>query len=75
MRFFCVTCKHGHHGHGTYQPITFALGAVDAIRAMDLAKAMPGVKHDTMILSCREISREDYMNYRKISAYKRLEDV
>ena len=75
MRYFCVTCKHGHCGNGRYQPITFVFGAIDAIRAMDLAKAMPGVKHDAMILKCKEVSYSEYLEYRKTSAYKRLEDI
>lgn len=73
MRYFCVTCKQGHHGNKKYQPISFAFGATDAIRAMDLAMAMPGVKHKSMILQCREISYAEYIEYRKISTYKRLE--
>jgi len=75
MRYFCVTCKHGHHGNNRYQPITFVFGATDAIRAMDLAKQMPGVKHGSMILGCREIPYSEYIEYRKISAYRRLEDI
>lgn len=71
-RYFKVTCKHGHFGSKRYQPITFVFLAVDAIKAMDLAKAMPGVKHSNVILRCDEISYAEYLNYRKESAYKRM---
>ena len=74
MRYFCVTCKQGHHGNGRHQPITFAFEANNAIEAMDKAKAMPGVKHDCPIISCSEISISEYMRMRKYSAYKKVED-
>jgi len=75
MGYYRVTCKHGHHGKKRYVPITFAFLAKDAIRAMDLAKNMPGVKHTLPILECHEISYAEYMEYRKKSAYERLEDI
>ena len=74
-RYFRVTCKHGHCGNGRYQPITFAFLAKDSVTAMDMAKAMPGVKHNKMILLCREISYAEYLKYREVSAYRRLEEV
>lgn len=73
--FYRVTCKHGHCGKGKYKPITFVFLARDAIRAMELAQAMPGVKHSKMILECNEISQAEYINFRKISAYKRMEGI
>lgn len=73
MRYFAVTCRHGHHGAKRYMPVTFAFLAKDAIKAMDLAKAMPGVKHSAMILKCEEISYAQYIEYRRESAYKRIE--
>lgn len=74
MRYYRVTCKHGHCGNGRYQPISFVFGATNAIRAMDLAKAMPGVKHSATVLQCKEISYAEYIEYRKVSAYKRMEE-
>ena len=70
-RCFRVTCKHGHFGHGRYQPFSFI--AKDAVTAMDMAKAMPGVKHTAMILACKEISYAEFLNDRKVSAYRRME--
>ncbi len=75
MRYFRVTCKHGHCGRGKYRPISFAFMAANAIEAMDRAKAMPGVKHSAPILSCKEIPYAEYIEYRKVSAYKRSEEI
>jgi hypothetical protein len=72
-RYFSVTAKHGHCGSRRYKPITFAFLATDAVRAMELAKLMPGVKHSQTILKCKEISYAEYMEYRKHSAYERME--
>jgi len=74
MRYFCVTCKQGHHGDRRYQPISFAFEATNAVEAMDKAKAMPSVKHDSPIIACREISLSEYINMRRLSAYRRVED-
>ena len=72
MRYFRVMCKHGHFGRGKYQPISFIFIAKDAVTAMDMAKRMPGVKHTSMILSCKEISYAEYLDGRKVSAYQRM---
>lgn len=71
MRYYEVTCKHGHHGAKNYYPITFAVAANTAIEACDYAKAMPGVKHDKSVIGCREISFEMYAKLRRQSAYER----
>ena len=75
MKYYRVTCKQGHHGSKRYVPITFAFLAQNAIVAMDLAKHMPGVKHDQPVLDCREISYAEYLEFRKISAYQRVENI
>lgn len=74
-RYFRVTCKHGHVGARKYLPITFVFLARDAIKAMDMAKSMPGVKHTAPILRCDEISYDEYLKYRKQSAYRHMEGV
>lgn len=71
VRYFSVTCKHGHRGAKKYDPITFAIIAQNAIEASDLAKQMPGVKHDQPVLACKEISSSDYFEMLKHSAYER----
>lgn len=71
-RYFAVTCKRGHCGGGRYQPITFVFLAQDAVKAMELAKAMPAVKHSAFIINCTEISYAEYIQYRRRSAYNRV---
>ena len=71
MKFFAVTCKHGHHGAKRFEPITFAIVANDMIDACDKARQMPGVKHDQPVLACEEISRMKYYEMRQRSAYER----
>ena len=71
MRYFAVTCQHGHHGAKNYEPIVFAVAANTAIDACDYARAMPGVKHAQSVIQCKEISFKKYAEMRKISAYER----
>lgn len=71
-KFYAVTCKHGHHGKGRYQPITFAIHASSINEAISKASAMPGVKHDAFVISCSEISAEKYRKLRSVSAYERM---
>ena len=71
MRYWEVTCKHGHHGNKQYVPITFAIMAESAIEASDLAKAMPGVKHDQCVIGIKEITKAEYIQLRHVSAYER----
>lgn len=71
MKYYAVTCKHGHHGAKHYFPITFAVCADSVLEACDYARAMPGVKHDQSVIGCREISIDEYQSLRKQSAYER----
>lgn len=71
MKFFAVTCKHGHHGARRFEPITFAIAAESLLDACDKARQMPGVKHDQPVISCEEISRAKYYEMRQMSAYER----
>ena len=71
VRYFAVTCKHGHHGAKRYQPITFVFYAQNAIEACELARDMPGVKHDAPVIECKEITASTYMRLRSQSAYER----
>lgn len=70
-RYFLITCLRGHAGTGHSTDITFAQEAENLIRAMDMVKRMPSVKHTRCILSGKEITAAEYNNYRKVSAYKR----
>lgn len=71
MRYYAVTCKHGHHGARNYMPITFAVEALSALEACEFAKAMPGVKHDQTVIECKEIPVDTYQQLRSVSAYER----
>ena len=71
MKYYAVTCKHGHHGAKQYYPITFAVAAPSVLEACDYAKTMPGVKHDQTVIGCRELSFEEYLALRQKSAYER----
>lgn len=74
MRYFAVTCAHGHHGNGRFVPITFVFESENMIDAMDRAKAMPGVKHHRPVIACREITESEYNRLMQSSAYKRMEE-
>ena len=71
MKYYAVTCKHGHHGAKRYCPITFAVAATSIMDACDYAKAMPGVKHNQSVIGCREITFQMYAEMRQQSAYER----
>ena len=71
MKYFAVTCKHGHHGAKQFYPITFAVQAESILDACDLARLMPGVKHDQSVIGCKEISYGEYITLRNKSAYER----
>ena len=56
---------------GNSTSITFAFEAKNLIEAMDMGKRMPSVKHTRPILNGREISFEEYQEFRSINAYDR----
>ena len=70
-RYFLITCHRGHCGYGHSTPITFAFEANNLIEAMDMGKKMPSVKHTRMIMFGKEISFEEYTEYRAVNAYER----
>lgn len=72
MNYYIVRCKLGHSGTGQYREISFNIKAKSASDAIDKAKRMPGVKHDssTVILGLKQITEEQYNKNRKESAYE-----
>lgn len=70
-RYFLITCHRGHCGNGHSSAITFAFEAKNLIEAMDMGKRMPSVKHTRMIMAGKEITEEEYKEYREINAYQR----
>lgn len=73
VRYFFVTCHRGHCGIGHSTEIKFAISAANLIEAMDKAKRMPSVKHTRMIIAGAEITKAEYLEYTRVSAYERCE--
>lgn len=70
-RYYVVVCHRGHLGTGNGTEIKFAIEAENLLDACTIARKMPSVKHTRSVISGREITREEYVEYRKISAYER----
>ena len=66
MNYYIVKCKLGHSGTGQYREISFNSKAKNASDALDKAKKMQGVKHDsrTAILGLKQITEEKYKQNR-----------
>lgn len=75
MKYYLVMCHRGHCGTGHSTEIQFAIEARNLLDACDIAKKMPSVKHTRMIICGREITKEEYTEYRKISAYDRYSNI
>lgn len=73
MKFYMITCSRGHCGNGHSTEIKFAIVANNLLDACDKARRMPSVKHTRVALYGREISEQEYNDYRKISAYERFD--
>jgi len=73
MKFYMVMCHRGHCGTGHSTEIKFAIRAKNLIEAIDKAKRMPSVKHTRMAIYGKEITEQEYNEYRQISAYKRFD--
>lgn len=72
MKFYMVMCHRGHCGTGHSTEIKFAIKARNLLEACDIARKMPSVKHTRMAIYGKEISEEEYIEYRQISAYDRF---
>lgn len=72
MNYYKISCKYGHSGTGKYRDIVFYIEAPSAVVAVNKARQMPGVKHDSSSATTglRMISEEEYRECRKDSAYK-----
>lgn len=71
LKYFMIICHRGHCGCGHSTEIKFAICAKNLLDACDKAKRMPSVKHTRMAIYGREITEQEYHEYRKISAYQR----
>lgn len=72
MKYYMVMCHRGHCGNGHSTEIKFAFAAKDLLTACDMARKMPSVKHTRMMIYGKEITQEEYTEYRSISAYDRF---
>lgn len=72
MKFYVVVCERGHCGCGRSSEIKFAIAAENMIHACNIARKMPSVKHTKMMLFAKEITEQEYNEYRQVSAYERF---
>lgn len=73
MKFYLVTCERGHCGKGNCSYIKFAFEADNMMAAVDMARSMPSVKHTRLCTAAKEITYEEYIEYRKVNAYDRYD--
>jgi hypothetical protein len=71
MKYFMIVCHRGHCRSGRSTEIKFVFEAENLVAACENARRMPSVKHSRMVLYGREISKLEYEDFRKISAYER----
>lgn len=71
-RYFMVMCHRGHCGCGHSTEIKFAIKASNLLEACDKARKMPSVKHTRIAIYGKEITEEEYNEFRKVSAYERF---
>lgn len=72
MKFYMVMCHRGHCGVGHSTEIKFAIRAKNLLEAMDKARRMPSVKHTRLAIYGKEITEQEYNEYRQVSAYERF---
>lgn len=72
MKYFMVMCHRGHCGTGHSTEIKFAIRANNLLEACDKARKMPSVKHTRMAIFGKEITEQEYNEYRQVSAYTRF---
>ena len=69
-----IMCSREHCGAGYGTEIKFAIRANNLLDACDKARRMPSVKHTRIALFGKEITEQEYIEYREISAYQRFEN-
>ena len=72
MKYFMVMCPRGHCGTGHSTEIKFAIRANNLLEACDKARRMPSVKHTRIAIYGKEITEQEYNEYRQVSAYARF---
>jgi hypothetical protein len=73
MGYYRIVCPRGHVGGGKSAEIVFYMKAANLPSALAAARRMPSVKHNIRrgFFSGYEVSKEEYMEARKVSAYER----
>lgn len=71
MKYYLVRCDRGHCGSGRSSEISFVFEADNILEAMNKAKKMPSIKHKRITPLAKEITKEEYLKLKAISAYKR----
>ena len=65
MKYYAITCIRGHQGaRNDNALITFYVEAKDIITAAKVAQRMGGIKHTKMPLNCKQITKEEYDQWR-----------
>lgn len=70
-KYYKVTVLAGHVGAGKSRDLILYIKAPDIITATEQAKKMPAVKHDKSVQYAEEITKEEYLEGRKTSAYNK----
>lgn len=68
--YYKVVVKFGHQGMGKYVDGAIYVEAEDLIKAIDVARAFPAVKHTKLPLEAREISKEEFEIGRQKNVYE-----
>ncbi len=70
-KYYMVVCHRGHAGTGHGTEIKFAIAANNLLDACNKARKMPSVKHTRGAIFGKEITYDEYREYRQVSAYER----
>ena len=71
MRFYKVVMSMGHQGAGRERELVLAIQAENSIDACMKARNFPAAKHKKIPSLTKEISKEEYLELRRLSAYER----
>ena len=72
MHHYMIICHRGHCSTGHSTEIKFAIRANNLLEACDKARKMPSVKHTRLVIYGKEITEQEYNEYRQISTYERF---
>ena len=71
LKYYRVNVPRGHVGAGRSRDIIFYIKARSITMATSIARKMPGVKHSRSVYAAQEITRDEYIAGRQVSAYER----